>query len=101
VAHSVFDTKKEKCKAIYALSGTLNHAIAFKESFILEKVISNLSCCTRGKERREGRARDKGASKEKEGLVYSSPSKWSSVIHTTTSITRSSVLLAFHRQTSI
>ncbi|KAF9156142.1 hypothetical protein BG015_007040 [Linnemannia schmuckeri] len=37
VAHSVFDTKKEKCKAIYALSGTLNHAIAFKESFILEK----------------------------------------------------------------
>ncbi|KAG0280142.1 hypothetical protein BGZ95_011139 [Linnemannia exigua] len=37
IAHSVFDTKKEKCKAIYALSGTLNHAIAFKESFILEK----------------------------------------------------------------
>ncbi|KAG0379177.1 hypothetical protein BGX24_001467 [Mortierella sp. AD032] len=37
IAHSVFDTKKEKCKAIYALSGTLNHAIAFKELFILEK----------------------------------------------------------------
>ncbi|KAF9934878.1 hypothetical protein FBU30_010145 [Linnemannia zychae] len=37
IAHSVFDTKKEKCKAIYALCGTLNHAIALKESFILEK----------------------------------------------------------------
>ncbi|KAF9984765.1 hypothetical protein BGZ75_003695 [Mortierella antarctica] len=37
VAHAVFDTKKEMCKAIYALSGTLNHAIAFKETFILEK----------------------------------------------------------------
>ncbi|KAF9124230.1 hypothetical protein BGW39_008339 [Mortierella sp. 14UC] len=37
ISHSVFDTKKEKCKAIYALSGTLNHAIAFKELFILEK----------------------------------------------------------------
>lgn len=37
VAHAVLDTKKEKCKAIYALSATLNHAIAFKESYILEK----------------------------------------------------------------
>ncbi|KAI1288521.1 hypothetical protein EDD11_009978 [Mortierella claussenii] len=37
VAHFVFDTKKEMCKAIYALSGTLNHAIALKESFIIEK----------------------------------------------------------------
>ncbi|ORZ04046.1 hypothetical protein BCR41DRAFT_206798 [Lobosporangium transversale] len=36
-AHLVFETKKEMCKALYALSGTLNHAIAFKESFILEK----------------------------------------------------------------
>ncbi|KAI7821555.1 hypothetical protein BC939DRAFT_455518 [Gamsiella multidivaricata] len=37
VAHTVFDTKKNMCKAIYALSGTLNHAIEFKEIFILEK----------------------------------------------------------------
>ncbi|KAG0210298.1 hypothetical protein BGX28_009454 [Mortierella sp. GBA30] len=37
VAHVVFDTKKEMCKAIYALSGTLNHAIAIKDTFIREK----------------------------------------------------------------
>ncbi|KAF9198697.1 hypothetical protein BGZ59_004447, partial [Podila verticillata] len=37
IAQVVFDTKKEMSKAIYALSGTLNHAIAFKESFIMDK----------------------------------------------------------------
>ncbi|KAF9583097.1 hypothetical protein BGW38_010257, partial [Lunasporangiospora selenospora] len=37
LAKTVVDTKKEMCKAMYALSGTLNHAIAYKESFILEK----------------------------------------------------------------
>ncbi|KAF9431001.1 hypothetical protein BGZ94_000468, partial [Podila epigama] len=37
ISQVVFDTKKEMCKAIYALSGTLNHAIAFKESFIMDK----------------------------------------------------------------
>ncbi|KAF9921635.1 hypothetical protein BGZ65_010200, partial [Modicella reniformis] len=37
VAQNVFDTKKEMCGAIYALSGTLNYAIAIKESFILDK----------------------------------------------------------------
>ncbi|KAF9116060.1 hypothetical protein BGX27_005089 [Mortierella sp. AM989] len=36
-ARKLLDRKKELCKAIYALSGTLNSAIAFKESFILEK----------------------------------------------------------------
>ncbi|KAF9190279.1 hypothetical protein BGZ50_000310 [Haplosporangium sp. Z 11] len=37
VAHSVFDTKKELCKAIYALSVTLNHAMILQETFIIEK----------------------------------------------------------------
>ncbi|KAG0349200.1 hypothetical protein BG004_000855 [Podila humilis] len=37
IAQVVFETKKEMSKAIYALSGTLNHAIAFKESFIMDK----------------------------------------------------------------
>ncbi|KAG0264334.1 hypothetical protein DFQ27_001276 [Actinomortierella ambigua] len=38
LAASAFETKKEMCKAIYALSATLNHAIVIKESFIIEKV---------------------------------------------------------------
>ncbi|KAF9977158.1 hypothetical protein BGZ73_006829 [Actinomortierella ambigua] len=37
LATSAFETKKEMCKAIYALSATLNHAIVVKESFIIEK----------------------------------------------------------------
>ncbi|KAG0259985.1 hypothetical protein BG011_002205 [Mortierella polycephala] len=37
VAHSVFDSKKKLCKAIYALSITLNHAMALQETFIIEK----------------------------------------------------------------
>ncbi|KAF9358786.1 hypothetical protein BGX26_000929 [Mortierella sp. AD094] len=37
-AHNTYGARKrELCKAIYALSGTLNHAIAFKESFVLER----------------------------------------------------------------
>lgn len=40
----MFDTKKEMSKAIYALSGTLNHAIAFKESFIMDKVKRFMQC---------------------------------------------------------
>ncbi|KAF9382102.1 hypothetical protein BGX21_001929 [Mortierella sp. AD011] len=38
IAKNLFDRKRELCKAIYALCGTLNHAIALKESFVLERV---------------------------------------------------------------
>ncbi|KAG0223407.1 hypothetical protein BGW41_005597 [Actinomortierella wolfii] len=37
LATTAFETKKEMCKAIYALSATLNNAIMIKESFIIEK----------------------------------------------------------------
>lgn len=37
-------------KAIYALSGTLNHAIAFKESFIMDKVKEDHAKCRLSKQ---------------------------------------------------